>query len=118
MSRIKELETMLEKNPDDPFINYALAREYETQSSTIQAILMYEYLVNQHPNYIATYYHYAKLLYHAGNRNQALALLHQGIEWGMKEKDLHAVGEMKGLLAEWSDDEDLKISENPGARDL
>ena len=106
MSRIKELESMLEASPDDPFIIYALARENEKQSATLQALLMYEYLVNHHPDYIATYYHYSKLLYGAGNRIQALALLHQGIEWGMKEKDLHAVAEMKGLLAEWTEEED------------
>ncbi len=106
MSRIKELEILLESSPDDPFIIYALAREYEKQSGTLQALLMYEHLVNSHPRYIATYYHYSKLLYQAGNRNQALALLHQGIEWGLKEKDLHAVGEMKGLVAQWSNDND------------
>ena len=106
MSRINELEILLESNPDDPFINYALAREYEKESSTIQAILMYEYLVNQHPNYIATYYHYARFLYEAGNRNQAIVLLHQGIEWGVKENDMHAVGEMRGLLAAWTDETD------------
>ena len=106
MSRITELETLLETNPDDPFIIYALAREHEKQSSTLQAILMYEHLVNTHPNYIATYYHYAKLLYEAGNRNQALALIQQGIESGLKEKDMHAVSEMKALLSQWTEDDE------------
>ncbi len=107
MSRIKELEAMLDESPDDPFIIYALAREYGKNSATMQALLMYEYLVNSHPTYIATYYHYAKVLYEAGNRNQALALLKQGIEIGLQEKDMHAVGEMKGLLIQWTDgDED------------
>ncbi|MEO6133359.1 MAG: tetratricopeptide repeat protein [Saprospiraceae bacterium] len=107
MSRIKELEILLDESPDDPFIIYALAREHEKLSSTLQAILMYEYLVNSHPAYIATYYHYAKLLYEAGNRNQGLALLKQGIENGVKEKDMHAVGEMKGLMAQWTDNDDV-----------
>ncbi len=104
MSRIKELQALLESSPDDPFIIYALAREHEKNFDTLQALLMYEYLVNSHPQYIATYYHYAKLLYEAGNRNQALVLIRQGIEGGEKEKDMHAVGEMKALLVQWSDD--------------
>jgi len=106
MSRIKELETLLETSPDDPFIIYALAREFEKQTNTLQAILMYEHLVNSHPTYIATYYHYSKLLYEAGNRNQALVLIKQGIENGLKEKDMHAVGEMKAMLSQWTDDDD------------
>lgn len=106
MSRIAELEIMLEESPDDPFIIYALAREYEKKSSTMQAILMYEYLVNSHPKYIATYYHYAKVLHEAGNRTQGIALLHQGIENGISENELHAVGEMRNLLIQWTDHDD------------
>lgn len=94
---------MLDENPEDPFIIYALAREYEQKLATMQALLMYEHLVTAFPQYIATYYHYAKLLYQAGNRNEAVKLLERGIEWGAKEKDMHAVGEMKELLSLWVD---------------
>jgi len=106
MSRIKELEALLEESPDDPFIIYALAREFEKQSSAMQAMLMYEYLVNSHPTYIATYYHYAKVLHELGNRNQAIALLNKGIEMGTQEKEMHAVGEMRGLVNQWTDNDE------------
>ena len=106
MSRIKDLEDLLDANPDDPFIIYALAREHEAQFNTMQAVLMYEYLINNHPAYIASYYHYSKLLYEAGNRTQALALLKRGIEEGIKEKDLHSVGEMKSLIVLWTGDDE------------
>ena len=89
---------MLDANPDDPFLIYALAREYEQANSTMQALLMYEHLITDHPGYIATYYHYSKLLYSAGNRHEAIRLLQRGIDQGIKEKDMHAVSEMKGLL--------------------
>ena len=106
MSRLEELEKMLEESPDDPFIIYALAREYELQAGTMQALLMYEHLVTNYPSYIATYYHYARLLYKAGNRNEAIKLLEKGIENGLKEKDHHAVSEMRGLLNLWVDGDD------------
>lgn len=106
MSRLTELESMLDANPDDPFLIYALAREYEQAQVTMQALLMYEHLVNDHPDYIATYYHYAKLLYQAGNKNEAIRLLKKGIDAGLKNKEMHAVGEMKGLLMQWTDDFD------------
>ena len=92
---------MLDEKPDDPFLIYALAREYEQAMATMQALLMYEHLVTDHPTYIATYYHYARLLYQAGNRNEGMRMLERGIEWGLKEKEMHAVSEMKGLLALW-----------------
>lgn len=108
MTRLKELESMLDENPDDPFIIYALAREYEQALSTMQALLMYEHLVTDHPAYIATYYHYAKLLYQAGNRHEGIRMLERGVEWGIQEKEMHAVSEMKGLLSMWKmvEDED------------
>jgi len=104
MSRIPELESLLDERPDDPFLIYALAREYEKNTGTMQALLMYEHLVNNHPNYIATYYHYAKLLYTAGNKTEALKLLATGIERGSKLKEMHAVGEMRGLAELWSEE--------------
>lgn len=107
MSRIADLEKMLDDQPDDPFLIYALAREYEQVQNTMQAVLMYEHLVNQHPDYIATYYHYAKLLYTAGNHNGGIQLLEKGITFGQKNNDAHAVSEMKGMLMMWkNEDED------------
>lgn len=97
---------MLDANPDDPFLIYALAREYELANSTMQALLMYEHLVTEHAGYIATYYHYAKLLYSAGNRNEALRLLQKGIERGTKLNDHHAVSEMKSILSLWLNEND------------
>ena len=105
MSRITELETLLDENPNDPFLIYALAREYEKTNGTMQALLMYEHLVTNYPDYIATYYHYAKLLYGAGNRPEAIKLLHLGIERSMTAKDMHATGEMRGLLMGWTEEE-------------
>ena len=104
MSRITELEAMLDDNPDDPFLQYALAREHEKAQSTMQALLMYEHLVNTHPDYIATYYHYARLLHCLGNRNEAKRLLEKGIQHGILAKEQHAVSEMKGLLEQWEDE--------------
>ena len=106
MSRLTELEAMLDSNPGDPFIIYALAREYEQNLATMQALLMYEHLVTDHPDYIGTYYHYAKLLYAARNEKEGIRMLEKGIEWGTKEKDMHAVSEMKALLASWSQEND------------
>ncbi len=105
MSRLSELETLLDQNPDDPFIIFALAREYQQNMATMQALLMYEHLVTDHPAYVATYYHYAKLLFTLGNRNEAINLLEKGVVQGLAVKDMHAVSEMKGMLMGWTEEE-------------
>ena len=97
---------MLDESPDDPFLIYALAREHQSANSTMQALLMYEHLINNHPEYIATYYHYAKLLHSAGNFTGAFKLLQKGIQEGVKAKDMHSVSEMKGLLSIWELEDD------------
>ena len=102
MSRLEELEKMLDESPGDPFLIFALAKEYEKQEGTLQALLMYEHLVTNYPSYIATYYHYANVLHRAGNKNEAQRLLEKGIEEGTKAKEMHAVSEMRGLLNLWS----------------
>ncbi len=101
MSKIPELETLLDDRPDDPFIIYALAREYDKIGNPLQAVLLYEHLVNEHPDYIGTYYHYASLLYGRGNRNEALKLTNIGIERGTAIKDVNNVSELKSLKAGW-----------------
>jgi tetratricopeptide (TPR) repeat protein len=101
MSKIAELESLLEDRPDDPFLIFALAREHEKHLNPLQAVLMYEHLANEHPDYIGTYYHYASLLYNRGNRNEALKLVDMGIERGTSVKDLHAISELKALKAGW-----------------
>ncbi len=106
MSRIQDLEALLDESPDDPFLIFALAREHEKFHNTLQALLMYEHLVGQHPDYIATYYHYAKLLLEAGNRTEGLRLLRQGIDEGIKAADSHAVNEMRALLGQWTVEEE------------
>jgi len=106
MSRIEQLEKMLDESPDDPFLIFALAKEYEKSEGTLQALLMYEHLVTNYPAYIATYYHYANVLHKAGNKNEAIHLLQKGVEEGTKAKEMHAVSEMKGLLNMWRGIED------------
>ena len=110
MSRIAQLEDLHAADPDDPFLTYALAQEYVKADRTLEGLMMFEHLVNAHPDYVPTYYHYASVLYGLGNRNEAIRLIEKGITTGTAAGDHHAVSEMKGLLSLWTlgldDDED------------
>lgn len=106
MNRLEQLQSMLDDAPDDPFLIYAVAREYEQQQITMQALLMYEHLLQEHPEYTATYLPYARLLFTAGNRTEALALLEKGIERAVSQKDQHTANEMKSQRMTWSGDDE------------
>ena len=56
MSRLDELLKILNEDPNDPFTLYAIATEY-LNIDLIEARKHYEYLLQNHPNYIPTYYH-------------------------------------------------------------
>jgi len=101
MDRIRQLEELLADDPDDPFLAYALAQEYTQAGRTMEALMCYEQLVSEHPDYIPTYYHYAGVLHGLGNRNEAIRLMEMGIQAGQTAGDSHAVSEMKGLLSLW-----------------
>lgn len=101
MNRIESLLALLDESPNDPFLIYAIGQEYAKTGQPLQAFLSYELLVNDHPDYVATYMPYGKMLYEAGNRAGGIQLLERGIEAGIRMKEEHAVAELRGLLNVW-----------------
>lgn len=103
MSRIETLLTYLAQSPNDPFLQYALALEYAQAGEIKKALAYFEKLVNQHPDYSATYYHYGKLLAELGQLNFALEIIKRGIVITQAEKNRHAENELRLLLEEYED---------------
>ena len=58
--RFKQIQKMLIENPEDSFLRFALAKEYEKKSEWIQSIELYIKIVESDPDYIGAYYHLAK----------------------------------------------------------
>ena len=61
-TRIEALRETLLANPDAAFVRYALAMELSNAGHSDEAWPHFEYLLNRHPEYSATYFHAAKLL--------------------------------------------------------
>jgi tetratricopeptide (TPR) repeat protein len=53
---LERLLSFYEEEPGDPFNIYALALEY-LKSNQLQASKYFDKLLNEHPDYLATYYH-------------------------------------------------------------
>ena len=107
-TRLNKLLTFLSSSPNDPFILYALATEYNSLKNAEQAFHYYLQLVEQHPSYVGTYYHLGKLYEKEGQLDKALDIYDAGMKRAMDKNDRHAFSELQGAfkLAQAMDDDD------------
>ncbi|MFI5163380.1 MAG: heme biosynthesis protein HemY [Sphingobacteriales bacterium] len=106
--RLEKLLEFLKNEPNDEFLLYALATEYLRLNDSAKALEYYEKLVNDHPNYVGTYYHLGKL-YEALNRKpDAILIYEKGMDAAQKKCDNHAFAELKVVYQEATgfDDDD------------
>lgn len=104
-NRLDSLLSMYSENPNDSFLTYALAKEYESQENYTEALSFYEKLELNDPDYVGKYYHHGKLLWKLQKDEKALKILDKGIEIAKSIGDTHALGELKQIRWEISDDE-------------
>ncbi len=97
MTRLEQLNLFLEENPGDPFLLFALAKEWEKSNELLNAIAIYEKLVEEHPRYIGAYYHFGNLLSEIGQKEKAIKVFDKGIVIANDLKDYHALGELNQI---------------------
>lgn len=98
MSRIKQLEEFLEKEPHDSFLNYALAIEYIGQENYAKAKTIFKDLVERDPDYTATYYHLGKLYQREKNLKKAEEVYQEGIRLTRLKREQHKLAELQTAL--------------------
>ncbi|MGB3588291.1 MAG: tetratricopeptide repeat protein [Tunicatimonas sp.] len=98
--RLAQLLDFLQEEPNDPFTLYAIATEY-VQDDPQQARQYYEKLLEEHPDYVATYYHTAKLYQSAGETTLAEATYQKGITIAQKQQDHLALRELRNAYNEF-----------------
>jgi tetratricopeptide (TPR) repeat protein len=97
LSRLDKLLEFIKNEPNDEFLKYALATEYLRLNQVDIALIYYEDLVNNHPNYVGTYYHLGKL-YEALNRKQdAITTYENGMKVTKAKRDNHAFSELQAV---------------------
>lgn len=106
MNRIDQIREFLNENPNDPFLHYALAQEFLKLGDKDSALEKYLYLVENHPKYVATYYHLGKLYYEMGQKPMALEYFEKGIVIAKEVGELHSLSELQSakLEIEYEDD--------------
>ncbi len=93
-NRLNKIKTFLEGSPNDPFLLYALAKEYEKLGDEKSAISEFENLSKSHPDYVGTYYHLGKIYERQDEIEKALNVYENGITVAKKIGDKHALGEL------------------------
>jgi Tfp pilus assembly protein PilF len=93
--RISKLQEFLKASPDDCFLNHALALEYIKTGDDAAARQLFEKNLSSDPNYVATYYHLAKLLERIGEQQPAIAIYEQGMQVSKTQGDMHAYNELQ-----------------------
>jgi predicted Zn-dependent protease len=97
-SRKQQIEAMLESDPSDPFLRYALALEHVSAGEDQAAAEQFQRLLHEHPDYVAGYFHFGQTMARLGWAGKAKELLARGIAVAEQAGDLHAAEEMRGLL--------------------
>ena len=95
MDRIFQLNTFLKDNPDDAFVQHALALEYIKLGDEERAKQLFENILNKDENYIGSYYHLAKLLERQNETSLALQWYEKGMAMAKKAGDQHAYNELQ-----------------------
>ena len=98
-SRIQQLEGFVKEDPHDPFNLYALALEY-SKSDVRKALEIFNKLLDEHANYVPTYYHLGKLYVDISQNEKALAVFETGIKVANDEKNYKALRELQSARQE------------------
>jgi len=96
--RLQQLLDFLEKEPKDPFLNYALAMEYRSVGDSDKAHQQFLNLVEVSPEYTGTYYHLGYSFLEKGERDQAVEIWEKGIAVCKEQKKQHALSELQSAL--------------------
>ena len=98
MARKEKLLTMLESDPNDPFLHYALGQQYLSEGDRVQATAKLQEVVDRFPQYHAAHFQLGQLLAEDGDADRATSLLTEGIAAAQQAGDQHAEMEMTGFL--------------------
>ena len=99
MARVEQLKKMLEAEPDDVFLHFALAMEHAKAGDHRAALAHFDRVIFLDRAYHAAYFHKGSTLIGLGRVDEAQDVLRRGVEAAGRAGDAHAEEEMRGLLA-------------------
>lgn len=98
MDRLAQLLQFYREDPNDAFTRFALAQEYWKRGDTAQALRFFEELMRDHPDYVGTYYHLARLYRMLSRTEDARRTYRQGIEVARRLGEVKSLAELQEAL--------------------
>ncbi|MCB9867580.1 MAG: tetratricopeptide repeat protein [Phycisphaerales bacterium] len=98
MSRLEQLTRMLEKDPDDVFVNFGLAMEQRAAGDVDAALAQFDRTIALDPHYLAAYQRKGETLMQAGRYDEARAALERGAEVARSAGEAHMLENINEML--------------------
>jgi tetratricopeptide (TPR) repeat protein len=102
--RLQELQQMLAQEPNDLFLQYAIAIEYYSSSEFDKALDCLKKIRVFDPNYLAAYYQSGKCCEELKKFEDAKEFYSQGIEIALKQGKTKTLNELREALFLLEDD--------------
>jgi len=99
LSRRAKLEELVQTDPDDPFLHYALAKEHIAAGDGDAGLRGLQGVIERFPDYVVAYFQQGQLLAERQDIPSARTALDQGIRVAQRVGDRHAEAEMREFLA-------------------
>ena len=101
-SRREKIEQMLADEPQDTFLRYSLALEFDKEGRHDESLSLFQALMEDSTPYVPAFFMAGQQLARLRRAADARDVLRQGIDQARRQDDLHAAGEMSEFLASLS----------------
>ena len=98
-TRREKFEAMLADEPEDQFLRYALAMEYEKEGQYEKSLDFLRGLMADDPPHVPSFFMAGQHLTKQNRIDEARTILREGIEHARQQGNSHAAGEMSEFLA-------------------
>lgn len=98
LPRKEMIYDMLVKEPNDVFLNYALAMEHLSAEEYKEAELQFTKVLSINPTYLPCFYQLGQVNEKLGNNDVALTYYKQGVEFAKSQNNNKALGELNEAI--------------------
>lgn len=100
MSRLQQLAKLLERDPDDAFLNFGLAMEYRAAGDWEAALRQFDRTIAVDPYYLAAHMRKGETLLQNRRFDEARAALERGAELARERGEGHLLENITEMLAQ------------------
>ena len=98
MSRLEQLQQMLQEEPNDVFLQYAIAIEYFSVGNYEKALDCLKAIIQSNPDYLAAYYQTGKCHEELKQFEEAKNMYTKGVELAQKQGNTKTRNELSEAL--------------------